>query len=671
MHATAQLSRDGTPAGLVRRAVSGGGRPLEASVRADMEDKLGHSFGDVQVHTGAVPDAAARAIGATAYTSGANVVFRDGHYTPETAAGRRTLAHELTHVVQQRQGAVSGAHGVQGLRISEPGDRFEAEADRVAETVVAGGRAPGSVMAATRPVIQRCGSTPPDQCGCHGGGHGEETIQRQTPPPGGSGAAQGPTVPRPAALPLDQGFELYDVPGLPPEVTAAIPEGKVTTLVPLAVFQGPGSAAQRGTEALAVGARSGLAAANTSLQTFGLPGSGAGQTSVGIVAIPRTNVTAPVTSPQFNFFDPAAPLDYWGHTALYVRQAGKIVAVRGFNPVTGTWAGIVDLVRNFKAVESGAKGAPGVLSSDAYLFTSTAARTLEYPITPEQATRLLGTIPEVGPGGRPGVPLEYTAVPSNYAAGRPGLAQPFCVGSNCGLWAIGQIEEGLGGPVGRPGQGSVTSIGGEGSASQGEVIKLINEASKVREAGGPSPLETPAGAAGPAVATQFPRLLRVLKIGGRVLMVVGLVVGGLEIAFATKEQRPRVIAGVAGGLAGGLILGAGAGLLCAATAPLCLVVAGLTLGFAGGIAGRFLAEKAFDASVNPPQRSAGGKPSDCPNCHESLAPAKADTSWMFNLFEDARKTGSGSQNTLGPADLEVLLRWLGPPPPVGGPAAPR
>jgi len=114
----------------------GGGRPLDAPVRAEMEARLGHSFGDVRVHTGAAADQSARSVQAHAYTVGSDVVFSDGAYDPASAAGRTLLAHELTHVVQQRSGPVDGTPADGGIQISDPSDRFEREATANAERVM-------------------------------------------------------------------------------------------------------------------------------------------------------------------------------------------------------------------------------------------------------------------------------------------------------------------------------------------------------------------------------------------------------------------------------------------------------------------------------------------------------------------------------------------------------
>jgi uncharacterized protein DUF4157/uncharacterized protein DUF3626 len=91
-----------TPA--VDRALAMPGRPLDAGVRSQVEPHLGADFGAVRVHTGPAAGAAARSVGAEAFTSGTDVVFGEGKFAPETVDGRRLLAHELTHVRQQAGG---------------------------------------------------------------------------------------------------------------------------------------------------------------------------------------------------------------------------------------------------------------------------------------------------------------------------------------------------------------------------------------------------------------------------------------------------------------------------------------------------------------------------------------------------------------------------------------
>ena len=82
-------------------ALRGYGQPLPPNERAFMESRFGHSFGGVRIHTSGDAGALASAIAARAFTLGRDVVFGAGEYHPGSSAGRRLLAHELTHVVQQ------------------------------------------------------------------------------------------------------------------------------------------------------------------------------------------------------------------------------------------------------------------------------------------------------------------------------------------------------------------------------------------------------------------------------------------------------------------------------------------------------------------------------------------------------------------------------------------
>jgi len=82
-------------------ATEGGGHPLSSTVRDFMEPRFGHDFSDVRVHADAKADEAARSVNALAFTVGRDVVFAAGQYAPDTSAGKKLLAHELTHVIQQ------------------------------------------------------------------------------------------------------------------------------------------------------------------------------------------------------------------------------------------------------------------------------------------------------------------------------------------------------------------------------------------------------------------------------------------------------------------------------------------------------------------------------------------------------------------------------------------
>lgn len=93
-------SNESAPAS-VERVLGQSGTPLEPALRADMERRFGHDFSAVRIHRGGEADRSARDVNALAYTVGRNIVFGDGQYAPASQAGRRLLAHELTHVVQQ------------------------------------------------------------------------------------------------------------------------------------------------------------------------------------------------------------------------------------------------------------------------------------------------------------------------------------------------------------------------------------------------------------------------------------------------------------------------------------------------------------------------------------------------------------------------------------------
>ena len=104
-----------TPAS-VDRVLSSAGSPLESALRQDMERRFGHDFSRVRVHSGGTAGQSARDVNAHAYAVGQHIVFGAGRFAPATQEGRRLLAHELTHVVQQT-GAGAQAGGAQRARL--------------------------------------------------------------------------------------------------------------------------------------------------------------------------------------------------------------------------------------------------------------------------------------------------------------------------------------------------------------------------------------------------------------------------------------------------------------------------------------------------------------------------------------------------------------------------
>ena len=105
----------------------GGGSPLPENIQKEASKKLGRSFKDVRIHTDESADTLSRTINARAFTIGKDIFFKNGVFSPGSGAGRETIIHELTHVVQQ--GGKSGASGA--LKLGKPDTAQEKEADRI------------------------------------------------------------------------------------------------------------------------------------------------------------------------------------------------------------------------------------------------------------------------------------------------------------------------------------------------------------------------------------------------------------------------------------------------------------------------------------------------------------------------------------------------------------
>ena len=131
--AGAALARpSAVPARPVQDVLRSPGQPLAAPVKEEMQARLGADLSDVRVHTGDAARTSAAEVGARAWTSGNHVVIGDG------AADKHILAHELTHVIQQHQGPVAGTDHGDGLKISDPSDRFERDAEANATRALSG-----------------------------------------------------------------------------------------------------------------------------------------------------------------------------------------------------------------------------------------------------------------------------------------------------------------------------------------------------------------------------------------------------------------------------------------------------------------------------------------------------------------------------------------------------
>jgi len=143
------------------------GSPLDAATRAQMEPRFGHSFANVRVHADGRAAESAAAVGAHAYAVGSDVVFGAGKYAPWAADGRRLIAHELAHVVQQSGSAGTVMRApLQVGRTDAPEEReAEAAAERVTAPGAASGAASGNVVSgrAAAPRLMRDAEYPTAQ----------------------------------------------------------------------------------------------------------------------------------------------------------------------------------------------------------------------------------------------------------------------------------------------------------------------------------------------------------------------------------------------------------------------------------------------------------------------------------------------------------------------------
>jgi hypothetical protein len=135
---TSQAEVTGEALPMVHDALDTPGQQLNEETRAFMEPRFGHDFSQVRIHTDEKDSQSAQAVNALAYTVGSDIVFDKGQYAPETSDGKYLLAHELTHVVQQSAGLLTGAPINDGLSISDPSDSMELAASEAASQVMAG-----------------------------------------------------------------------------------------------------------------------------------------------------------------------------------------------------------------------------------------------------------------------------------------------------------------------------------------------------------------------------------------------------------------------------------------------------------------------------------------------------------------------------------------------------
>jgi hypothetical protein len=121
------------PAAVAQRidASRGGGSALDSGTRGRMEPALGASLDGVRVHVGSESDDLNHSLGAKAFTTGDDVFVRSDQYSPSSSSGQELLAHEVTHVAQQRTMSSAGP-----MTVGAAEDSSEHEADSVARSVM-------------------------------------------------------------------------------------------------------------------------------------------------------------------------------------------------------------------------------------------------------------------------------------------------------------------------------------------------------------------------------------------------------------------------------------------------------------------------------------------------------------------------------------------------------
>ncbi len=166
---------------IVHDVLRSSGEPLKPEARNFFESRFGHDFSRVRVHDGSQAAAAAESVQATAFTVGRDIVFGTGRYAPNSIDGRRLIAHELSHVLQQGFEVNSGSTPLPVIPSSHP---LEHQAEQTARQALSSGVVDTLQPAAA--AIARQG-VPPDA-----GVPDAERVPDAGTPPGDAGTAPAP-----------------------------------------------------------------------------------------------------------------------------------------------------------------------------------------------------------------------------------------------------------------------------------------------------------------------------------------------------------------------------------------------------------------------------------------------------------------------------------------------
>lgn len=596
----------------------GGGNPLPETARSFMESRLDTDFSGVRIHAGDDAAQLSNELNAQAFTVGNDIYFNSGKYQPDTENGRHLLAHELTHTIQQKATSPDkqrnskslinpflSASDIQLQKSPNSGKTATCTSIKILlpnamamygskgvlvisiETNAIPGEGTISFNKTTKNFILSNGekgkvfftyTVIPSDVDLFN--QYTDSISSSVPleiKNDPNAAKLNPDinsnlVPRPSALPLSGDYKLIPIKDAPQTWVDSLPEDKIvkvvgsntptrSTVSPYAFSPFPGAGA---------GLSAGVNSTLSSFMTTGfapIPGGN----GIGLIGFPRI-FSSPSALPE--------SLSIWGHTEIYVRINGEIIAVRGY-----TVESMLDALRKIKSVPAGKAGIPATISSTPGMFTNTTARTIEYPVSEEIARKFLSQLPEAGKPPASG-PIEYTGRPAVYGKG-----------SNCVTWACSQVESALEGKVGTTKLGPIAEPVNPAEGLQGRFMKGTGA-----NAGEVLPM---AEATGEAVVSSVPRSLQVLKWGGRVFIVIGAGLVVYEIVEAPKEQQERTAVGAISGFAGGIVAGAAAGLACGPGALACSIILGIGFGLVGAFAARNAAEGIYDDVKNPKDTKLG------------------------------------------------------------------
>ena len=522
----------------------GKGSPLPKETRQKFEQSFQRDFSDVSVHDDAQSHRLSQSLGANAFTFGNDISFAQGRYSPDTLAGQKLLAHELTHVVQQ-QGA--GSKTVQ--RDPDPNADTAVEGTLLtAQTSFTNGEI---TLNGGEPLVA---AGPPR--------HGYITV-KLTPP--SIHADQPFTVP----LSVVGGTAVTVLTGQPPNLNqmydlgpaSMFPDLQEGVVTDISLDQLPPAAMssllatqddQSATNDFLPGwmftqaGRTIGRAADSHLLTNGFRA--AGPEAIGLVGYPRTTPLAALQ--RMNM--PQSPIMF-GHTIIYVRQGNTITAMTSFGPKSLLAAGLDAYSSTNNGVSAQIiqhlepQGFP-LNVSGTHGFTNTGAISIEYPVDASAAKRMAANLT----GQQADDMLRYAAFMESCPSG-----------SNCVAWALDQMEGELGGPVGQQSRGPLYHQSGQNTARQGAFQRMGADVLEHQRSGGTrgSPMMDTPNATGPAVAGQMSTGMKVVKWGGRIFFVGGLVYSGYRIGSADTDRRDMVAqeealtqgAGLALGPMGGLV----------------------------------------------------------------------------------------------------------------------